>query len=214
MRRNWSSRPPDLFLVCGLGSFGQHCVVALQAFGVEVCAIDVTIPSAWELPEVPRLLSELHQGDFRATEVLQRLGLERYRAVLLVAGDEPTNLKASLTLRLLNRDVRLVVRSNHPNLNEVLAQQLGNFVAFSPKQLPAAAFALAALGEDILGTVTAHGQRFRVVQRRITPEDPWCDRRSLDQVEGRSRRILSYTAAHLGTTEASGACPPESICHF
>jgi hypothetical protein len=39
----------------------------------------------------------------------------------------------------------LIVRSAKQNLSELLAQGLGNFIAFEATQLPAPAFAIAAL---------------------------------------------------------------------
>ena len=41
----------DRFLVCGLGSLGQHCVIALREFGVQVIAIEkqITIEADWEI---------------------------------------------------------------------------------------------------------------------------------------------------------------------
>lgn len=47
---------PDRFLVCGLGSLGQHCVANLKAFGVRVAAIDRLASDAWEIEAPPELL--------------------------------------------------------------------------------------------------------------------------------------------------------------
>jgi hypothetical protein len=43
------------------------------------------------------------------------------------------------------------VRSAQVNLNRLLASQLGNLAAFEATQLPAPAFAMAALGTDTVG---------------------------------------------------------------
>lgn len=37
----------DYFLICGLGSLGQHCVLALKAFEVNVIAIEQIRPQSW-----------------------------------------------------------------------------------------------------------------------------------------------------------------------
>ena len=34
-----SSQPLEYFLVCGLGSLGQHCVVALKEFNISIINI-------------------------------------------------------------------------------------------------------------------------------------------------------------------------------
>jgi phosphoglycerate dehydrogenase-like enzyme len=60
-----SSTDPTDFLVCGLGSLGQHCVVALKEFGVPVRAIDLTNKEYWNIPELPDLLDQLLIGDCR-----------------------------------------------------------------------------------------------------------------------------------------------------
>ena len=55
----------DTFLVCGLGSLGQNCVIALKEFGVKVIAIEQTAEISWELKKVPELLDDLIIGDCR-----------------------------------------------------------------------------------------------------------------------------------------------------
>ncbi|MFB2981748.1 hypothetical protein [Microseira sp. BLCC-F43] len=52
----------ERFLVCGLGSVGQHCVAALKEFGVSVSAIDKATPKNWEIPNLPRLLDDQKLG--------------------------------------------------------------------------------------------------------------------------------------------------------
>ena len=37
---NVPQTPLDQFLVCGLGSLGQHCVITLKEFGVKVSGIE------------------------------------------------------------------------------------------------------------------------------------------------------------------------------
>jgi len=39
----------DHFLVCSLGSMGQHCVKLLKEFGVTVVAINISQPGSWEV---------------------------------------------------------------------------------------------------------------------------------------------------------------------
>jgi len=39
----------DHFLVCGLGSMGQHCVKLLKEFGVTVVAINISQSGSWEV---------------------------------------------------------------------------------------------------------------------------------------------------------------------
>jgi Trk K+ transport system NAD-binding subunit len=182
----------DRILVCGLGSLGQHCVVMLHEFGVEVSAVEQHVSSNWELPHVPTLLTHLWIGDCRHTETLEQAQIRQCRAVLLVTSDDQVNIEAAFAARLLNPMIRLVVRSAQQNLNQLLTEQIGNFVAFEPSQLSASAFALAALDEEVLGVFTIENQRFHVMQRQIQRGDRWCNARQLHDLNSRTRRVLAH----------------------
>ncbi|MBD2114129.1 MULTISPECIES: NAD-binding protein [Cyanophyceae] len=185
--------PSDGFLVCGLGSLGQNCVANLKSFGVPVHAINNTLPDQWEVPRLRDLIDHLELGDCRSAEVLERAGIRQCRAVLLVTQDERVNLEAALTARVLNPRVRLVMRSDKQNLNELIGQQLKNFVALEPTQLAAPAFALGAFGEELIGYFSLDGHRFQVVMQRLEPRHGWCDRRQLHQLDTSHRRVLCHT---------------------
>ena len=157
----------DGFLVCGLGSLGQNCVANLKSFGVPVHAINDAMPSEWEVSHLRDLIDHIEIGDCRQAEVLERAGIRHCRAVLLVTQDERVNLEAALTARVLNPQVRLVMRSGKQNLNQLMGQQLQNFVAFEPTQLAAPAFALGAFGEELIGYFNLDGHRFQVVKQRL-----------------------------------------------
>ncbi|MEE3718565.1 NAD-binding protein [Tumidithrix elongata RA019] len=178
---------PNRVLVCGLGSLGQNCVKALKEFGSVVSAIEQVQPTGWEISELPSLLENLFMGDCRQTRVLEQAGVRQCRAILLVTSNEKVNIETAFAARLLNPEIRLVVRSAKQNLNDLLGQHLGNFVAFEPTQLPATAFALAALSEEILGFFTLDGQLMRVVQQKNLHE-----LRLVHEFNNRHRRILEY----------------------
>ncbi|MGB3199309.1 MAG: NAD-binding protein [Nodosilinea sp.] len=184
------------FLVCGLGSLGQNCVAHLKTFGVPVHAINTTLPDQWEVPHLRDLIDHIEIGDCRSPEVLERAGIRQCRAVLLVTQDERVNLEAALTARVLNPRVRLVMRSDKQNLNDLLGQQVQNFVAFEPTQLAAPAFALGAFGEELIGYFSLDGHRFQVVRQRLEPGQLWCDRRQIHELDNSRRRVLCHTAAH------------------
>lgn len=186
---------PDRFLVCGLGSLGQQCVAVLKEFGVTVCAIDRVEPSHWETADFPHLLDQLLIGDCCQPEVLQQAYITTYRAVLIVTSDERVNIKAAFAVRALNPTARLVIRSGQDNLNELLREQLGNLIAFEATQLPAKAFALAALGGEMRGFFSLENQMMQVVRVQLDPAHRWCHRRLLHELNSPVRRILSYTPA-------------------
>ncbi len=47
------STPKSHFIVCGLGSLGQHCVKLLRNFDVPVIAIDKQEEIKWEVNGIP-----------------------------------------------------------------------------------------------------------------------------------------------------------------
>lgn len=190
--RNLPQPDSDRFLVCGLGSLGQHCVLSLKEFGVKVTAIEQIEPKTWEIPNIPELLDDLIIADCRQNQILQQAKIERCRAALLVTTNEQANIETALAIRQLNPHTRLIVRSPKENLNQLLSEQLGNFIAYEPTQLPAAAFAIAALGTQTRGFFSLDRQQLRVIQRRLTPNDPWCHVRPLHDLNTRNRRLIGY----------------------
>ncbi|NCR53602.1 MAG: potassium transporter TrkA [Microcystis aeruginosa L211-07] len=183
----------DRFLVCGLGSLGQHCVKSLKEFGVSVVGIELIQPPSWEINDFPDLLEEIIIGDCRQKNILARAGIDRCRAALIVTSDERINATTALIIRQLNPHTRLVVRSSKDNLNQLLKERLGNFIAYEPTQLPANAFALATLGTETLGFLHLDGQKLRIIQRQISPEDGLLDR-FLGDLNTPTRRLLAHTA--------------------
>ncbi len=183
----------DRFLVCGLGSLGQHCVAALKEFGVNVVAIEQISSQSWEIPQMSDLLDDLIIADCRQNSILAQAKIEQCRAALIVTANEQVNIETALAIRQLNPHTRLVVRSAKENLNSLLSEQLGNFIAYEPTQLTADAFALAALGTQTRGFFTLDGQRLRVIALPMQPDDRWCNVRRLHELNTRTRRVLTYT---------------------
>jgi Trk K+ transport system NAD-binding subunit len=199
-----SSRSPDRFLVCGLGSLGEHCVVHLREFGGVVVAIEQHPPHRWELSNLLECLHHLEVGDCRQPDVLRKAGIDECRAVLIVTSNERVNIETALAARALNSHVRLVVRSSQQNLNQLLQQQLENFVAFEPTQLSAIAFALAAMKQNILGLFYLGDQVFRVMKYQVQLGDRWCNIRQIYELNNSKQRVLvHYPASHDSTMIAS-----------
>jgi len=194
--------PLDSVLVCGLGSLGQYCVALLKQFGVPVNAIEAMEPTQWEIPNLPQQVNLLVIGDCSQSAVLEQAQIHRCRAILLVTSNERINLESAFAARSLNPQVRLVVQSSQERLNQLLSQQLGNFVAFEPHQLPATAFALAALGGELCGLFPLEDQMLRVSHLVIDKNHRWCDRRLLHELNTATRRLLSHTPR--GTAPTSG----------
>jgi Trk K+ transport system NAD-binding subunit len=181
------------FLICGLGSLGQYCVSVLKEFGVKVIAIELEPAKSWEITDFPDLIDELVLGDCRQPKILEKAHIHQCRTILLVASDEQVNVEAAFAARSINSKIRIVIRSAQQNLNQLLAQELGNFVAFEPTQLPAAAFAFAALGSETIGFFNFENRLLRVIREDIQPDHPWC-RIPLHELNRSTRRILSCTS--------------------
>ncbi|MFL9450702.1 MULTISPECIES: NAD-binding protein [Nostocales] len=183
----------DLFLVCGLKGLGQHCVAVLKKYDVKVSAIDDIEPEHWEVSELSSLLENLIVGDCRQPSVLEQAGIRQCRSILLVTRDERMNIEAAFAARRINPQVRLIVRSDKQNFNELLYENLGNFVAFEPTHLSAHAFALTALGSEAIGYFTVEGQLLRVIEHQVKPQDSWCKGKPVYRLNLTTRCILSHT---------------------
>jgi Trk K+ transport system NAD-binding subunit len=181
-------------LVCGLGRLGRLCVATLAEFGVPLHAIDVEEVEGLDAPELSRALQSFTAGDFRRPAVLSRAGVEQCRAVLLVASDERANVAGAFAVRRLNAEARIVIRSAQADLNDLLAAQLGNFVAFEPMQLAAPAFALAALGVETIGLFRVHGRIVRLRRHAVGHDAAW-NGRTIAELSTGHRRVLGRRGA-------------------
>uniref|UniRef100_A0A832H1N6 Potassium transporter TrkA n=1 Tax=Oscillatoriales cyanobacterium SpSt-402 TaxID=2282168 RepID=A0A832H1N6_9CYAN len=199
----------EIFLVCGLGSLGQYCVAALKEFGVVVNAIETMQPQHWDIPGLFNRLHNLVLGDCRQPQILEQAGIADCRAVLLVTSDEGINTAAAFAARSLNPNVRIVMRSAQENLNELLRQQLGNFVAYEATQLPAPSFALAALDSETQGFFTLGNQLLQVSTMQMTSTHPWCNR-SLYELNRDHYRVLYHSRASNQSSEELSAWEPEA----
>ncbi|MBV6621366.1 MAG: NAD-binding protein [Rivularia sp. (in: Bacteria)] len=181
----------ERFLICGLGGLGQQCVIALKQFGVKVVGIELVEPKSWRIPGVDKLLDELIIGDCRQNSTFERAKIELCRAVLIVTSDELINAETAIALRQLNKNARLVVRSTKENLNQLLEEQLTNYVGYDPIHLSAASFALAALGGDSLGFFNLNNNWLGVFQHKVCHGDIF-HRRQLFEINSGSRKLLCY----------------------
>lgn len=187
----------DTFLICGLGSLGQNCVIALKKFGVKIVVIEKNPPPDEEIRDLLPLIDLFVKGDCSDRNLLLQTNIKQCRAALIVTTSESVNVATAIAIRQLNQKTRLVMRSNKENLNNLLSNQLGNFIAYEPTELPANAYALSALGKEILGFFSLDEQKIRISQIKITPHHSYTNYQSLFELNSRSRRIIS----HYGTSE-------------
>ncbi|MEL6490161.1 MAG: NAD-binding protein [Cyanobacteria bacterium J06621_3] len=188
--------PRDHFIVCGLGSLGQQTIVNLKKFSqtdndIEIAAIDLALPTYWEVEELPHLLTHPPIiGDCRRYDLLKRAGIERCRSILITTSDESVNVETALAARRMNRFVHIVLRSSRVNLNQLLRRQLGHFVALDAMALPANTFALASMGSNTISVFKVNDYRFRVVQRPVVAGELPYDGAPLQKLHRRDTRCL------------------------
>ena len=189
----------DRFIVCGLGSLGQHSVFSLKKFAygeyeVKICAIDKTQPEIMEFDNFSELLDEcMILGDCRRSEILIKAGIHDCRAILLVTSNENVNIEAAIAARRLNPNVHIVIRSSRQNLNQLLKEQLKNFAALDPVELPAASFAVAGLGGGTLGLFQISDRKLRVVECTVEPDNYRFVRSPAYLLHKKNSRLLSIT---------------------
>jgi Trk K+ transport system NAD-binding subunit len=191
------SQVVDHFLVCGLGSLGQYCVYNLTKFAssevqIHITAIDRAPSDNWEVDNLPEMLAGgLIIGNYSKEEVLLKAGIQRCRSVLIVGSDENDNIQTAIIARRLNAQIGIVVRSSRQNLNQLLKQQLGNFLALEPTELPAGSFALTGLDKGTLGLFQVGDRRLRVVEQAIQPGDYRFDNFPAYLLHRKTHRLLT-----------------------
>ncbi|WP_341528745.1 NAD-binding protein [Nostoc sp. UHCC 0302] len=158
-------------------------------------AIEIANIQKWEIPDLPDLVDKLVIGDCRQLKILEQAGIRQCRAILIVTSDERVNIAAAFAARSLNPNVRLVIRSAQENLNELLRENLGNFVAFEATQLPAKSFALAAFSSETRGLFTLENRLLRVIRVPIDVSHRWCKCPQLYEINNNSRRIITHSRA-------------------
>ncbi|MGP1381999.1 MAG: NAD-binding protein [Thainema sp.] len=207
------------FIVCGLGSLGQHCILNLDRFasdefGITLVGVDQEPAGDWEIDNLSDLLAQPPiRGDCRREDILKQSGIHHCRAILLVTSDESINVEAAIAVRRLNPTVQIVVRSSRENLNQLLERQLGNFVALDATKLPAITFALAGLGGEILGIFNKGSYWFRVVQQRVAPTDYRFDKFPIHRLHRKHHRLLDFQPAYPYDLSLRRATTGSSIFH-
>jgi Trk K+ transport system NAD-binding subunit len=177
-----------------MGQLGLHCAVLLKELGLPVFGLNDVELNPLEIERTPEL-DRFTVGDCRRHSALEQAGIKSCRAVLLTTSDERMNVSAALSARALNPGIRLVVRSSQSNLNALLHQRLANLIALDVAELPATAFALAAIGDETIGLFSVDGQILRVVENRITAEHRWRQAVELYDLNTRGRRVLHWSSA-------------------
>jgi len=141
-------------VLCGLGRTGWRVLDYLRAAGLPVVVIDSQCR-----PDDPRLAGVTFvPGDMRQRDVLARADIDRARGVLVLTNDDLVNVATAMTVRSLNRSVRIVLRLFNQNLLGRLGKTVENIFALSTSLLTAPMLAVTALTGQGLGSFRVEGR--------------------------------------------------------
>lgn len=152
-------------ILCGLGQVGRRVLDYLHAAGIPVVVVDDRCTLAQLKLDNVRVV----HGDFREREVLLDAGLKNARGVLILTSDDLVNISATLLVRHLDPNVRVVVRLFNQNLIPRLGKAVTNVYALSVSYLTAPMLALTALTGQALGTFHVDQGRRLVAEVALPP---------------------------------------------
>ncbi|MFO0844188.1 MAG: NAD-binding protein [Gemmataceae bacterium] len=181
-------------VMCGLGRMGSRVLDYLLAANLPVVIIDTVCK-----PDDPRLRgARLVCGDCRRREVLESAGVANARGVLILTNDDLLNVTTALTVRGLNRDVRIVLRMFNQNLLGRLGQAVHNVFALSTSLLTAPILAMTALTGQALGGYrlddTPQGLR-QLVELPVGPASPLRDQTVANVTTQRDVTVVAHFPA-------------------
>lgn len=186
-------------VVVGLGSVGVRVVESVLAAGTPVVVVEGDEGNRY-LTQVRALGAKVVLGDATQAGTLERVNLDRARAVAVLTADDLTNLEVALAARdwLGDRtDVTVALRLFDQRLAATVRQAFGFPHVRSTDELAAPWFVGAALGLEVLGTFYAGDVPLLYASVQVTPGGG-LDGARVDALTGRSR-VLS--ARHTGEAE-------------
>ena len=140
----------DHVLVVGIGSVGLKVVEELLKRGESVVAIDEQANGRY-LPAVYAKRVPTIIGDAKFERTLRDAGLTSAKALVSVTNDDLTNLEIGLNAKLLNPEMRVVLRIYDPLLAQSLHEHLDIHFALSMSSIAAEVLA------ELAGEASDHG---------------------------------------------------------
>lgn len=141
-------RQSDHIVVVGAGSVGMQVIEELLKRGESVVVIDSQENGRY-LPAIYARRIPTVIGDAKLERTLRDAGLNNARALLSVTNDDLTNLEVGLSARLINSQIRVVLRIYDQLLAQSLRERLDIHFAFSMSWI--AAEVLARFAEERRG---------------------------------------------------------------
>ncbi len=106
-------------IICGFGRIGQNLAHRLSRHRVPFVVIDPSAESVLELKSHKYLYVD---GDATDEEVLNFVGIERAKSIVIALSSDADNVFLTLTAHNLNPNIEIIARGEHPRTEKKLLQ--------------------------------------------------------------------------------------------
>ncbi len=159
----------DHLIVCGFGRMGR---LVCKDFSAERTPFVVIERNAELLADFPHELGVALHGDATSDDVLRKVGIERARALVTLAGSDADNLYITMSARLMSERLFIVARAEDERAEQKLLRAGANRV-ISPYTIGGSRVAQAVLRPTVvdfieLATRTEHLE-IQIEETRIAP---------------------------------------------
>lgn len=174
------SQLEDHFIVCGHGRMGKAICQYLHERKKPFIAIDLEEEFLIESAEEHGWLYIV--GDATDDEILVKAGIKNARALASVLPTDADNVYVALSVRMRNRDLKIIARASEEKAVEKL-QRAGASRVVSPFSSGAekmARFMLNPSIEDFLEIADAHGNELELANVHISPQSPYVGKQLME----------------------------------
>lgn len=158
-------------IVCGVGTVGYRIIEHLARLGIPAVAVEVREDSRF-LAMARRRGVPVLVADASLPDTLRALNVSAARCLIAATGDDIANLEVALNARMANPELRVVLRLFDHNFAARVERVLGLQPSRSVTALAAPAFALAAVGRQVLATVPVGRRRLVIAEAPIVAGSP------------------------------------------
>lgn len=120
--QRWRRTVNDHFVICGYGTKGRSAASSLISTGVPHDRIVIVEAAGGPVDEANRDGFVVVAGDCTRESVLRRAGVDRARGVIVAVDRDDTAVLATLTVRLLNQNARLVAAAKQEENSRILKE--------------------------------------------------------------------------------------------
>lgn len=171
----------DHIIICGLGRIGYRVVKALLRLEEDVIGIEYNVNSPF-LDEIQQMNVPVLLGDARQEDILEQAQIQRASAIVICTEDDLTNLAIALDARMLNPEIKVVMRMFDAQLADKVQSGFGIHTAFSTSALSAPVFAAAATRAQIDHSFYVDDMLMNVARTTIQPNSAIVGR-TIGQIE-------------------------------